>query len=117
MTALQTLDAILCVLAISAGQLLFKRTGMEIEASQSWLTLRALLWLGAALVIYGLATLVWIELLRHVALNKAYIFFALSFVFVPLASYFLFDEALNQRYVFGALLIVAGILVITQSGA
>jgi len=44
-------------------------------------------------------------------LNRAYPFFALSFLFVPLLSGFLLGEPTNARYWVGIGLIVAGIWI------
>ena len=116
MTPLQTLWAILCVAAISAGQLLFKRAGMELEAAGSWRAGRALFVVAIAMAIYGAATLLWIHLLRHVPLHKAYIFMSLSFVLVPLASYAVFREHISGAFLAGTVLIVCGVAVATLAG-
>lgn len=66
---------------------------------------------GLALFIYGIATLLWISLLRYVPLNKAYVFMALSFVLVPIASYYIFSEQITVGYWIGVALIVSGVIV------
>ena len=66
---------------------------------------------GFAMFIYGVATLLWISLLRYVPLNKAYVFMALSFVLVPIASYFVFREHITVGYWIGVALIVSGVIV------
>jgi drug/metabolite transporter (DMT)-like permease len=103
--------AIACVFIIAAGQLLFKKAGMEIQVVGSWLSWRVLAVVGAALFIYGVATLLWISLLRYVPLNKAYVFMALSFVLVPIASFFIFREQVSVGYWIGVGLIVSGVIV------
>jgi len=110
MTPLQILWAIACVFIIASGQLLFKKAGMEIQAV-GWASWRVLTVVGAALFIYGVATLLWISLLRYVPLNKAYVFMALSFVLVPIASFFIFREQVTVGYWAGVALIVAGVIV------
>jgi multidrug transporter EmrE-like cation transporter len=104
------------VLMISGGQLLFKivasRAAARPDATlmEQWLT-----WpFFAALVVYGAATILWIWVLRHVELNVAYPIYALAFVFVPLATYFLFNEPLGWRHLIGGALIVAGVVVISR---
>lgn len=111
MTPLHIIWAIACVLIIAIGQLLFKKAGMEIQAIGHWASMRVLIVVGCALFIYGLATLLWISLLRYVPLNKAYVFMALSFVLVPIASYFIFREHITVGYWIGVALIVSGVIV------
>lgn len=116
MTLTHIAYALICVIAISAGQLLFKRAGMELELVGSWMSFKVLLIVAIALGVYGAATVLWINLLRHVDLNKAYLFMALSFVAVPLASHFVFHEAITVGYIAGAAIVIVGLLVATQFG-
>ena len=69
-----------------------------------------------AFAIYGGATLLWVYLLRFVPLNKAYLFMALSFVFVPLAGYYFLAEKITFGVVIGAFLIISGIAVASKFG-
>lgn len=103
--------AVLCVLMVSAGQLMFRQTGMAIERSGGWLESEVLVLLGVALVTYGLATLLWIHLLRTMPLSAAYPFMGLSFVFVPIFGALLFRESIAFNQILGAMLIVAGITI------
>ncbi|MCL6479982.1 MAG: EamA family transporter [Peptococcaceae bacterium] len=114
MNLIQTLSAVLCVTAISAGQLLFKWASLQIQIVGSWISWRVLITVGLAAIIYVLATLLWINLLQQVALNKAYVFMALSFVLVPIASYLIFREPITNGYLIGAILVIIGIMVATQ---
>lgn len=87
---------------------------MEIQAIGSWMSWRVMVIVGSAFFIYGLATLLWISLLRYVPLNKAYVFMALSFVLVPIASFFLFKEQVSLGYWIGVGLIVSGVIVASK---
>jgi drug/metabolite transporter (DMT)-like permease len=108
---------LLCVVMISAGQILFKMAAMHatVHAQASvyvqWLSLP----LFVALIIYGAATVLWVWLLRHIPLTTAYPLYALAFVIVPIASYFIFDESLGLQHVLGGALIVAGVFVISKA--
>lgn len=102
-------------LILGAGQLLFKAAADRAPVLTGWADLpsllgQPLLWL--ALVLYGLATLLWIYLLQRVPLSQAYPFAALAFVLVPLGAAALFGERLSSAQIFGSALIVAGICVI-----
>jgi drug/metabolite transporter (DMT)-like permease len=111
MSVLHILGTVICVLAITAGQLLFKRLGLDIQDGAALLSFRVAAVAVAAFTIYGAATVLWIYLLRFVALRDAYVFMALSFVLVPLAAHFFFGEELTPGSIAGALLVVSGIVV------
>lgn len=101
-------------LLISGGQVLFKlvsarMSGVNAGAFQSLLI--DPLFIGA-MIVYAIATVSWILVLRSVPLAAAYSFTALGFLFVPILSYVLFGEALTLRYFIGAFLIMAGLTVI-----
>lgn len=99
---------------ISAGQVLFKMTGLRLAERTDASPLRVLVdpFLLSALAIYGAGTLLWIYVLRHLPLGQAYPFMALSFVLVPLASVLIFHEVLTLRYWIGTAMIIAGMIVI-----
>lgn len=105
-----------CVGLISLGQVLFKYVGMLSAQSANGLSIKTLVVGGIALGIYGFATLVWIYLLRSVALSKAYPFMALSFVLVPIAAYYFYGETVAPAYYIGLFFIMSGIIVIARFG-
>jgi multidrug transporter EmrE-like cation transporter len=108
--------AILCVALIAAGQVLFKVVAETLHATGSLLNARVIAVGGAALAIYGLATVFWILLLQTAPLGRLYPYMALSFVLVALASWMFFREAVSPGHVAGLGLIVAGLLAIAVSG-
>lgn len=112
MSATQFLLCITCVCAISVGQILFKKAGVLLATHNSWLSIPVLSTIGLAAVVYGLATLLWIFLLRDIPLSRAYMVFTLSFVLVPVASVLIYGERLNVSYFLGTALILAGLVVI-----
>jgi drug/metabolite transporter (DMT)-like permease len=116
MSFAHTICVIGCVFAIAAGQLLFKRLGIEIQAGASLWSFRVYGLAVAAFTIYCGATFLWIYVLRYVALSKAYQFMALSFVIIPVASYIFFQERLTIGLILGSLLIVLGICVAVRFG-
>jgi drug/metabolite transporter (DMT)-like permease len=68
-----------------------------------------------ALLLYGLATLLWIYLLQFVPLSKAYPFAALGFVFVPALAVVIFGERVTASYVVGVAFVVVGIVISSRS--
>lgn len=115
---LNTVGLVGFALMLAAGQLLFKLTAERAPVIRGLGDLRHLLaepmlWL--ALVLYGVATLLWIFLLQRVALSQAYPFAALGFVLVPIGAAVLFGERLTASLLIGTAFIVVGICVTTLS--
>lgn len=100
-------------LMIAAGQILFKLAGTRLE-ERGLSFVRVLIdpYLVTGVAIYGVATIVWVYVLRYLTLSQAYPFMAMSMVLVPLASAMFFAEVLTLRYWLGAALIIFGMLVI-----
>jgi len=116
MSAYGEFAAVVCVLAIAAGQLLFKRTALAYNEAGTLLDPGVLAVLALAAVLYFGATAVWLWVLRFVPLSRAYPWFALSFVLVPLASAYAFGESITARYAMGTALIVLGVALTASSG-
>jgi len=115
MTISQIFLTVSCVLAISIGQLLFKKVSININQGQDWFSVGIFGTFSLAIFIYGLATLFWINILRNVPLNKAYGFMALSFVFVAIGSSLLFNETITFQLVVGICCIIFGLLLISNA--
>ncbi len=111
----QILLTLLCVVMIASGQILFKKSGIEIRNSETWFTFKNFLLLSFAFAIYASATFLWIDLLKAIPLSRAYVFMSLSFVIVPLASVIFFHEKLSFLYIIGAAFIVFGIILASQA--
>jgi drug/metabolite transporter (DMT)-like permease len=107
--------ALICVLVIASGQVLFKVASGLIDPRDPLANPKGLGVLFFALAIYGAATLLWIAILRQAPLSRIYPFMALSFVVVPLASFFFLKEQISLSYWGGVALIVAGIVFIGRS--
>jgi drug/metabolite transporter (DMT)-like permease len=105
---------LLAVVGISAGQLLLKIAALRMVTPPGAPALGPHLlnaWLVAGIATLGLATLLWIWVLRTVPLNQAYPWMALCFVLVPVATYFVLGETMGWRQVAGTALIVAGVAI------
>ncbi len=107
----------LTVLLISVGQLTLKlgAAGLDkggqcpgIVVAGVCVTWHLLL----GIVIYGLATLVWIATLRIMPLSLAYPFVSLSYVVVAGLSVLFLGESVSFTYMLGLGLIVAGVSLI-----
>ena len=101
---------IMTVLALSAGQILFKIASEKVEYTASGFVGSILNpKLAIALAIYLCATFMWLYVLKITPLRIAYPFAASAFFIVPiLASYFLGENVRWNTYA-GAVLISLGI--------
>lgn len=117
MTIGVALLVLVMILGFSGAQYLFKRAAQSVTIEPSLQTLWALAtnpsFLGA-LVLYGTGTLLYLWILNRLPLSRAYAFFALQFVLVPVLAVVLLGEAPSLRLFLGSALIVAGILLATQ---
>ena len=105
----------LCVVGLSVGQVLFKKSANILKTLDSpWKIIFEIPFLGA-LTVYGVTTLIWVWALQHVPLSRAYMIMALAFVIVPVLGHYFFDETINMRFAFGVLLIISGVLLSIRS--
>ncbi|MDQ6621449.1 MAG: EamA family transporter [Pseudomonadota bacterium] len=106
-----------CVVMLAVGQILFKAAAGEwrLEGSiwrivQSFFSARMVF----ALVIYGVATVLWVYVLRTAPLASSYLLFSLAFVIVPILSHFVFGERIGLNTLAGGGLIMAGIIIASR---
>lgn len=106
---------LVCVVIISAGQMLFKLASAHFDFRRPFADPKGLWILVIALILYGFATLLWVAALRTAPLSRIYPIMALAFVLVPLGSFLILKEPLSLQYWFGAGLIIAGMAIIGRS--
>lgn len=107
---------LVCVLGIAAGQVLFRLAAQRIQAADWLHTLVLNPWLWTALVVYGVATLLWIWVLRTAPLHRVYPFFALAFVLVPFLESWVWAHPVRWQSWAGGVIIAIGV-VIAVSGS
>lgn len=98
-----------CVCVMTIGQVLFKQVAINYNKVGSILDISVIGVLAIAGVMYVASSGLWVWALRYAEISKAYPYFALGFVFVPLLGAWMFGEVLTARYGIGVLLIVAGV--------
>lgn len=108
--------SVACVVGVSMGQLLFKRAALFMSETPGWQDWIFNGWLLAGLAVYGVATLAWIGVLRHVPLYLAYPFMGLAFLIVPCMGALFLDEPVNLKTLAGGILILIGIALAASSG-
>ncbi|MBK8157505.1 MAG: EamA family transporter [Rhodospirillaceae bacterium] len=107
----------LYVVILSSGQLLFKKAALSTGTISALADVRMLFqnyWLWLALILYGVATVLWVAILQRVPLSTAVLFNALCFVLVPLSAALFFGEGLGWRHAVGITLIVSGLVVVAR---
>lgn len=109
------LYAVLCVIGLSVGQILFKMGAAALSSGAVFFSIRVQAPILGAMAIYGVTSIAWVYILRNIELGRIYPIMALAFIVVPLGSYFVFGEKFNAQYVIGLVLIVLGIVVVTRS--
>lgn len=109
------LIAILCVLGIAAGQIMFKISASALQRAGTFLDLKTLMILGSAFALYGLTTIAWVWVLQKIELGKAYPLMALAFVLVPIGSHFILGERFQMQYFVGVIFIMFGIILAVKS--
>ena len=107
------ISVLVVTIALSAGQIMFKKAAMMLDADSDSARVVAELvsnkWLLSALAVYFVATILWVSLLRSTPLSMAYPITSLSFLIVPVASHFIFDEPYKLPVLIGGILICVGI--------
>jgi len=102
---------------LATGQILFKQVALHLPSATKieliW-TLAKDPYFWAAIITYGIATILWIWILQRFPLSQAYAFNALGFIIVPLAGYFIFGEPLTIRIILGSAIIIAGMMLVVS---
>lgn len=109
------LIAVLCVVGIAAGQIMFKLSASSLQRAGTFFDMKTLLILGSAFALYGLTTIAWVWVLQKIDLGKAYPLMAMAFVLVPIGSYFVLGERFQTQYFIGVLFIMFGIVLAVKS--
>lgn len=102
---------------LGAGQVLFKLAAGDLRArfSISWIEALLSPWLIGALLLYAISTALWLYILAHVPLTKAYPFGLLGAAFVPLLARVALGEPLPALYLVGMAVVIGGIALIQLS--
>ena len=100
---------LLTVVLLSIGQVLFKLAAMDIKNVSFFSLLQPKLIL--ALCLYGIATIMWVGVLRHTPLRLAYPFIALAFLIVPVLSWLWINEPISVNAFVGGAVILIGVWI------
>ena len=109
------LIAVLCVVGIAAGQIMFKLSAGALQRAGTFFEIKTLIMMGSAFALYGLTTIAWVWVLQKIDLGKAYPLMAMAFVLVPIGSHFILGERFQTQYFVGVLFIMFGIVLAVKS--
>lgn len=105
-------------LFLSGGQVLLKLAMAQLPSfSWTWSYFRQALtdwWLLACGVSFGVATVLWLYILRHFPFSQAYPLTALAYLFGMVAAIVVFGEQVPLVRWIGALLIVGGCMLVMK---
>ena len=108
---MQYLYLSIVVLALSGGQILFKKAADTLSSlDKSWHLIYEITFI-SGIIIYAITTLLWIWCLQKTKLNQAHPFTALAYVIVPVASLVLLGESINEKLIIGISLICVGVFL------
>ncbi|QCS63255.1 4-amino-4-deoxy-L-arabinose-phospho-UDP flippase [Achromobacter denitrificans] len=107
--------AIICVVGIAIGQILFKLSAGSLQRSGSFFDMGTLTLLFSAFALYGITTIAWVWVLQKADLGKVYPLMALAFVLVPLGSHLFLGEKFQTQYFIGVAMIVMGIVIAVRA--
>ena len=102
---------IACVVLMTIGQVLFKQVALNYNKTENLFEWGIAGLLVIAGILYVTSSGLWVWALRYLELSKAYPFFALAFVFVPLMGAWFFGETLTLRYAIGVVMIIFGVIM------
>ena len=107
--------ALVCVLGMSFGQIMFKVSALSLNESGSIFAPRTFWLLAATMTVYVVVSFGWVLVLRKSHLGQVFPFYSLAFVLVPVASYYLFGERFSGNFIGGTALIIVGLLLCMRS--
>ncbi len=103
---------------LSGGQVLLKLAMAQLpKFSWSWSYLKALMndwWLLLCGISFGIATVLWLYILKHYPFHQAYPLTALGYIFGMVAAMLVFGETVPVGRWVGVLLIVGGCFLIMK---
>ncbi|MBQ4377017.1 MAG: EamA family transporter [Bacteroidales bacterium] len=105
-------------LFLAGGQVLLKKAMVLLPAfSWSWTYFKAVAqnwWFALCGVSFGVATVLWLYILKHFPFSQAYPLTALGYVFGMVAALLVFGEQIPMARWIGVVLIVAGCFFIMK---
>ncbi|MCD6093865.1 MAG: hypothetical protein J7J51_03655 [Candidatus Omnitrophica bacterium] len=104
------------------GQILMKSAMLKIgEIHLRWDNLLAMLWkifshstVLLGLLFFGASAFLWLVALSKIKLSLAYPMVAITYVAIPVLSYFIFKESLNPAKIVALAIIILGVILLAR---
>lgn len=109
------LIAIICVVGIATGQILFKLSAASLQRTGSFFDPGTMVTLVSAFTLYGVTTIAWVWVLQKIELGRVYPLMALAFVLVPIGSHVFLGERFQPQYFVGVAMIMTGIIIAVRA--
>ena len=106
--------AILTVLLNGGAQLLLRQAALGDAEPARPLSLLKSGWFMGGVASYGISVLTWLAVLKSTPLAVATPFVAIVYVAVPLASRYVFGDAISPRMWIGMALVVVGVSLVAS---
>lgn len=111
MNRLSVILLTLAAFSAAGGQLLFKIGARDRENFFEFINITILV----GILIYGIATIIWIYVLSYEKLVNVYAFTALTFVLVYLCGIFILNEKVSIAGIVGIFLVIGGLYLIASN--
>ncbi|WP_442601689.1 EamA family transporter [Paenibacillus sp. KN14-4R] len=102
-----------------SGQFLWKvgltRKANSFESIRSVIELFFSPWIFGGLIIYGLATVLWVFILTRVDISVAYPLQSIAYIMTAFGAYYVFHESLTLMKIMGCFVILIGVAMIGYS--
>jgi len=112
-------DLLIIIISVAigaVGQIAFKYGAMQMAENPGNTLLEKIKWpIVLGLALYGISTVLWIMALKKVDLSYAYPMVSLGYIFVFIASYFIFNETISWLKIVGLVCIMAGVTLVAKS--
>ena len=104
------------------GQILMKSAMLKIgEINLRWDNILPMLWkifshssVLLGLLFFGLSAFLWLVALSKIKLSVAYPMVAITYVAIPVLSYFIFKESLNPAKIAALAIIIFGVILLAR---
>lgn len=87
----------------------------KMASKQEFLSFWFIFWYGLVLLNLGIYAIVWQQIIKHLPLNTAYANKAITIVWGILWGALFFQEIVKWNMIFGALIVIAGVIVVVRA--
>jgi len=106
----------LAQISLKIGMSKYKVVAEDVETiiHKIWLIVtNYYVWAGLSLYVLGMV--VWLAVLIHIDVSKAYPFVGLGFIFTMLLAYFILGEQISLIRILGVIQIIIGVVLVSRS--